>query len=470
MGEDMDFFTVENSKKSYKYYTHFDKKIRLFNSKAYITNVAAVSKHSFFPFIKFTKKMTKYNKKSGRKLKERTIMYSSHIDRYIYKYYSFNLNDLYNKKVIERKINDSVIAYRNNLGKNNIHFAKQAFDFINAQDSCEIIVGDFTSFFDTLDHKILYETLCNVLGVDWLSSDWFNIYRSITKFSYVEISKLIELNGKKLSGEEINDFNKLSERKRNKLVSKFNKLDRAISLKRFGTERKKKDFIQYNMEVFGIPQGSPISAVLSNVYMLDFDQQLFEFANELNGLYLRYSDDFIIIIPSTQDETLKYNRIVGKVEEEAIKNKLTIEKEKTQYFIYDGQRLYDNNNNLSLLNYLGFSFDGSKIKVRDKTTTKYHYKMYRSIKKIKRNIENGEYIGKENRFKKKHGYKTLYIKYSNKGANPLKGNKKSRGNYLTYLNRTRRVFSGIEDIEYVRERHYKKIRKRLNKIEKNMVD
>ena len=31
------------------------------------------------------------------------------------------------------------------------------------------------------------------------------------------------------------------------------------------------------------------------------------------------------------------------------------------------------------LDYLGFSFDGRKVRIRDKTITKYYYRMYRKV-------------------------------------------------------------------------------------------
>lgn len=52
-----------------------------------------------------------------------------------------------------------------------------------------------------------------------------------------------------------------------------------------------------NPNSYGIPQGSPISALLANVYMLDVDKKVYEIVAAQNGMYMRYSDDFIIILP-----------------------------------------------------------------------------------------------------------------------------------------------------------------------------
>lgn len=56
------------------------------------------------------------------------------------------LNDLYNRRVNLDGISNVAVAYRTDLHKNNINFAKSAFDFIKSHDSCCIMVGDFKSF------------------------------------------------------------------------------------------------------------------------------------------------------------------------------------------------------------------------------------------------------------------------------------------------------------------------------------
>lgn len=50
-----------------------------------------------------------------------------------------------------------------------------------------MIAFDITSFFDNLDHKILREKWKKVLSVEKLPTDHFNVYRNITRFSYVDL-------------------------------------------------------------------------------------------------------------------------------------------------------------------------------------------------------------------------------------------------------------------------------------------
>lgn len=132
-----------------KAYAHFGKRCTLKDDWVwnYVTNMENIALHKFFPFISFEKDYTKYNSQE-KKLKEKTriLCYATHLDRCIYQYYSFLLNDLYNKRIRLDGTSEVAVAYRTDLHKNNICFAKAAFDFIKSHDSCCIMVGDFKSF------------------------------------------------------------------------------------------------------------------------------------------------------------------------------------------------------------------------------------------------------------------------------------------------------------------------------------
>lgn len=130
-----------------KYYAHFDKRVALKDVWRYIASPEKVAHHGFYPFIHYQKHFTKYNKDTGEIPKERELCYAAHIDRYIYSYYGYLLNERYNQRVLNDGISDSAVAYRTDLGKNNIHFAKTAIDFIRKNAPCYIVVGDFTHFF-----------------------------------------------------------------------------------------------------------------------------------------------------------------------------------------------------------------------------------------------------------------------------------------------------------------------------------
>ena len=55
---------------------------------------------------------------------------------------------------------------------------------------CAILCFDVTKFFDSLDHSLLKRRLKEVLGVTELSKDWYAVFRTMTKFHYVELEDL----------------------------------------------------------------------------------------------------------------------------------------------------------------------------------------------------------------------------------------------------------------------------------------
>ncbi len=144
--------TINKSKKGY---AHFDLRTDISKSQNYITNPKNIASHGFYPFIHYEKKMIKYHKSKGKKIKTRDICYASHIDRCIYQLYSHILNELYNKEIIKRGISSVPVAYRTDLNISNIQLAKKAFDYIQSHTSCYVMIGDFTGFFDNLDHNYL---------------------------------------------------------------------------------------------------------------------------------------------------------------------------------------------------------------------------------------------------------------------------------------------------------------------------
>lgn len=261
-------------------YSHFDHRVTLGRVWNYITNPDKVKKHGFYPFIHYTQSFQKYNRVTGRKEKTREICYSAHLDRYIFSYYGYQLNQYYNDRVASDNICDSAIAYRDNLHKSNIHFAKTAIDFIKQSEDCYIMIGDFTKFFDSLDHAYLKKMLCSLLNVSKLPEDYYAVFKNITKYSTWNLESLLELNNLENNTKGIHEFKQLP---------------LAISTKLF--KELKKKYVKPNENDYGIPQGSAISAILSNIYMLVFDKEIKNYILSKNGLYMRYSDDFIAIIP-----------------------------------------------------------------------------------------------------------------------------------------------------------------------------
>lgn len=86
----------------------------------------------------------------------------------------------------------------------------------------------------------------------------------------------------------------------------------------------------------GIPQGTAVSAVLANVYMIDFDEWLAKLCEKEGGLYRRYSDDFIIVLPQKQfsEESVK-TFAMGVIQRSKTELGLKIESTKTKLYSYD---------------------------------------------------------------------------------------------------------------------------------------
>ncbi len=126
-----------------------------------------------------------------KKTKVRNIYYAAHIDRFIYEYYGNRLNNQYNCYVKEHGINRAVIAYRNcTPGKCNIHFAREVFEFIVKCKDAYVFVGDFSQFFDRLNHKYLKKMIRHILGDKSLDDADYAIFKNITRFSYINASDI----------------------------------------------------------------------------------------------------------------------------------------------------------------------------------------------------------------------------------------------------------------------------------------
>lgn len=431
----------------------------------YVTDKQKIKEHSFLPFIhRATKRRRfrkKYETKYGKQLiyphsqfiyerykdvKTREIYYSSHLDSLIYSYYAIILNEHYEEKLLQFEISEVVTAYRSikinpekDKGPNkcNIEFADEVFNFIREvqDEEFSVIAFDISSFFDNLDHAILRSLWAEVLNVDKLPDDHFNVYKSITRFCYVEIVDLFEEFKDKIYTCARGKNGKYLETKQKKISAiKYLKSQNAIAFckeKEFFQVKKKlikqhkvisNDLGQKIKRNFGVPQGSPISSVLANIYLLHFDKKIADAVKNI-GLYRRYSDDMIVICPkSKKDEILKL--VYSEIE----KYKLAIQPKKTQIFTFKrfdgklvcGQEFEKETNWNKNFIYLGFEFDGESTLIKSASISNYYRKM-------KRNIRRAKYYAKISKnkgiFKRR-----LYKKFTYKGS---KRYKKYKWNIVT---------------------------------------
>ena len=349
----------------------------------YVTNPEIVAKHSFLPFIHKTSNVRRFRKaylpdtgnaikdikrenKVSRQVdqKKRELYYASHLDSLIYSYYAKLLSEKYEIKIrnIDYCLDEVVNAYRsvpvcpenkNSANKCNIDFANDVFKYITnySQNEFAVIAFDISSFFDNLDHKLLRKVWADILESEKLPPDHFNVYKNITRFSYVDIVDIFEEFKNKIYTRKINKFSKHLDVKQKKIDSiRYLRNQNAIA---FCT---KKDFFKVKGKLlhpskrdrnFGIPQGSPISSVLANIYLLYFDKIVNKYITGKGGIYRRYSDDMVVVCP------LDIKSELSQLVYEQINNfKLKIQQTKTQVFrfkrennkLYCGQE-YENNIN-----------------------------------------------------------------------------------------------------------------------------
>lgn len=420
-----------NNKK--RNYLHFDRKISFNQIKGVLFNKlrypATICSHSFYPFLKITISTPRYKKniETGLRFltyKNRDILYSSHFDSLIYSYYSTLLSLQYEHYLNGKKFEKSIIAYRS-LDKNNIHFAQEVFEFIKNKGECVVLAFDVSKFFENLDHKKLEKAWTKLIKKEKLPLDHWKVFRNITKYSFVETNKLDQILGQ------------------NKKIKKY----RICEPNDFRLKVRAAGLIETNKSGKGIPQGSPISATLSNLYMIEFDKIISKMINRFSGLYKRYSDDIIVVC-----ELSNYKNIERKVTE-YIKNicDLELNRDKTDItiFKYINEKLTAYDESLEKnkkIQYLGFEFDGQHIYIRSSSMSRYYRRMKNTV-----SVTVNRAYGKKSRgdriFRKK-----LYEKCTVKG----------KRNFNSYAMRASKIMDSTS-IRKQTARHFDIIKKEISK-------
>ncbi|MEZ4830012.1 MAG: reverse transcriptase domain-containing protein [Bacteroidia bacterium] len=363
------------------------------------------------------------NGKTKPSKKPRPIHYATHIDSQIYSYYTKNILQPKYESLLNAdfELNNSIIAYRQipiegSLGhKGNIHFAKEVFDQIRKRTNCVAMAFDIENFFSSLNHRKLKLAWAALLGHKSLPKDHYNLYKSITKFSYIDISQF----RKKHSGF---DEKRLSEIRKKGIHSFFESVEEFRTLIHEGKIRIQKN--QYKnkktKKLQGIPQGLTISALLANIYLLEFDRLIVEkVVKDWGGMYRRYSDDIVIIGPLERADDIKF-----LVFEAIKKSGLVISEEKTEIcrFEKNSKGYLDCYGSLGPRSerknmpfcYLGFEFDGKNVLIKAKNLSKFYRRMKESVKSKARQIENVQ--RKTPNESHTIYYRKLYRTYTMKGA------------------------------------------------------
>lgn len=357
-----------------KQYIHIDFPLSRIESRNFfnsLNNITSLKSYRFSPLLQFDITFKRHPKPGKSKnIKKRGISLVSHHDAGVYAFLAEQLNSAYNDYSYVVGISDSSVAYRSNLPNNkkisNITVAKEAFDFIDKNQNVWVMKGDFTGFFDNLDHQILNKNVRKVLGLSFDSPElnaWYTVLKSLEKYIYIEKGQLL----KKLDSQ---------------IVKRHNQLSYFKSRKDFGLFIRQNKYLLHKNKKRGIPQGTSISAILANVYMVEFDKIICNYLTSVNGMYRRYSDDFIITIPKKNLSQRRFNKLVTKVQSISKKiAKLEIEKNKTKIFsIESGNVITLNNQKEGFLDYLGFIYKDNTVYLRGKSIYKFYYRGRRAVK------------------------------------------------------------------------------------------
>lgn len=478
----------------------------------YITLPENIAKHSFSPFIHRTSKVRKFrkeysiedgklikekeNKNRKSSVKKRELYYANHLDSLIFSYYSKLLSDEYEKKLQSNNLTNVVNAYRsvpvneaidNGPNKSNIEFANDVFNYIRSYEQKEflVIAFDIKSFFDNIDHKFLREAWNDLISPDEpLPKDHFNVYKNITRFSYVDIVDIFKEFKNQIYVQKRGKSGKLLPIKRipisklkfmrNQNAIAFCKKDEFLKVKNKLLKNSKKIKVDGKIidRKFGIPQGSPISSILANIYLFNFDKKINSFIDN-KGIYRRYSDDMIIVCPIDDKEN-----IIELMTKSIKKFKLEIQEKKTQIFHFKqsdeglicGQLFQNEINWHKNFIYLGFEFDGKTTLIRSASLSGYYRKMKRSVKRAKNHSLK--------RFNKKKGKifkRRILKKFTYKGAqrrrkyikDPIthhftKSDFYDWGNFLSYAYKAAK-FMDNNNIKGQVKNHWKKIEILLKK-------
>lgn len=391
-------------------YLHFDRTVGQRHATKIVCSPKRVATHAFYPLIKYQVVSTKIKRTDdGSKLayqeKVRDIAYAAHVDALIYSYYSKLLEERYEDFLKTSGLSQCVLAFRS-LGKSNIEFAASAFGEISRRSECAAVALDVSGFFDNLNHQILKQQWCNLLGVSSLPDDHYNLFKSLTKFSTVDRDKVYQKFG-------IAPSNPKHDR------------HRICSPEEFRSEIRGNGLLTTNKKAFGIPQGTPISAMLSNIYMMEFDAEMNSFAKSVNGIYLRYCDDILFVVPLSEIDNC--GRIAGK-SISALKLSINGAKTERRAFTRESGVLRSD----KPLQYLGFTFDGQQILIRSAAFARYSNHMKRGVRLAKATSRRWNKIRSDRGAEEKGVYRRkLYQKYSYLG----------RRNFITYGHRAAKIMN-----------------------------
>ncbi|MBT4210010.1 MAG: hypothetical protein HOE19_03800 [Candidatus Komeilibacteria bacterium] len=405
-----EWLKLENDKVQEKRkYKQFNYRVKNISEKLAqkIWEPAFVAGYSFYPFIKYydIQRKCKRDPKTSKiyiSKKERPICLTGHKESIIVSWYAHLLSHIYEIWMKKYNLENEVIAYRSIEGKSSYNFASDVFNFCKKQKESVILTYDIKGFFDNLDHKIIKKLWVKLLkevdienSHNGLPKDHYAVYKYMTSYSFVNINDVYSALG-------------LKKKDLRAMLRLCSEDDFHQKIQRKG---KDKSLIQSNKPSlgkrgFGIPQGAAISAVLSNMYMIDFDRLVSTNVKKIGGLYRRYSDDIVVVVPTEhyKKTNQSINNIISKILLELEPTKTTITKVKLNKD--NNCSCYDLNGKNVSVPYLGVEWDGKKILLRGKTLARYHRRMSKAVYTVAKNaqLRGQKYIPKRRLYEAFTGY------------------------------------------------------------------
>ncbi|SEH69730.1 reverse transcriptase domain-containing protein [Paracoccus alkenifer] len=391
--EDEFDFTAKNL----KHYPHFDAPITLREIRNLVTDRERVATNSFYPFFLYEDSWQPYRSTDAAKpdKKTRPIRYGARRDAYIFAFYRRKLSRLYEARLREIGIEDCPIAYRQVLkpgrggGKCNIDFAKDAFDEIDRLGDCVAIALDIKGYFENLDHGRIKRIWCDLLGVERLPPDHYAVFQNITKYNFVDqrsaYSRLGYFGMRERNGHMTLGF-LIPFRDMPKQICSNSDFRAKIC---GGDPKYGPSLVQKNVLPHGVPQGAPISDLIANFYLLEFDRVMADYARVRGGRYMRYSDDILLILRGGSPEA---REAIAFATTEMRKHgpELRIKDAKTcvaQFQRIPGglqfHHLKQRSDEVAKngFEYLGFRYDGRRVYVRDSTISRFYRKVAGAAKR-----------------------------------------------------------------------------------------
>ena len=459
-----------------KSYSHFDYRVSFKDVQEKVLDSNFVEHHGFYPLISNTLCHVRFQD-GAKTLKTRGIAYAAHLDHRIYQYYALLWGRLYNVRANLAGINDVAVAYRSGFRHTNISAAADAIDMIRSLDDALVITGDFSHFFDNLNHGYLKCAVRGFFDNRSLPADHYRVLRNILHYSCWPISDLANKNGLpwiELNPDEPATYGSVAEKIRLKTTRALNKLPRILSPESFKTLKRSSLVLPWKNETDGskgIPQGLATSGVLANMYMFETDAAINEHVSAAGGKYIRYCDDFIIVIPTKRFDTaltvLQLAQQVPAVKLQPEKTKIhrvkngSVKQLSFEAFTFgEIEEIDPGAHPKQLISFLGFDFDGSCVRIRQSTSGRFYSRFYRAAHSIGRLADNPD------KHPSKKRVTALYENYSPKGSIPvgkhLASKRKRFGNYHSYVHRAQKAFPNDPIDKHV-SNIYRKINKATNR-------